>query len=94
MEAQLPAPASSPQRQHVTSNPAYTCAYCPEDLTQSATLFDAAWKLIEGRFVSGPARDSARLRLATLVLALGGQRFIDAASIEAVALAALNRTPN
>ena len=78
----------------MTSNPAYICAYCPEDLTQIATLFDAAWKLIEGHFASSPARDGARLRLATLVLALGGQRLIDAASIEAVALAALNRTPN
>ena len=78
----------------MTSNTGYICAYCPEDLTQIATLFDAAWKLIEGHFVSSSARDSARLRLATLVLALGGQRFIDAASIEAVALAALNRAPN
>jgi len=78
----------------VTSNPAYICAYCPEDLTRIATLFDAAWKLIEGQFVSSPGRDSARLRLATLVLALSGQRVIDAASIEAVALAALNRAPN
>jgi len=94
MEAELGPLSSSSRGRHVTSNVGYVCAYNPEDLTVIATAFEAAWKLIEGRFVSGAARDSARIRLATLVLALGRQRSIDAASIETVALAALNRTPN
>jgi hypothetical protein len=70
------------------------CAYDPEDLTHITEVFDAAWKLIEGRLVSGAARDSARLRLATLVLGLGQQRSIDAESVQAVAMAALNARPN
>jgi hypothetical protein len=78
----------------VTSNTDYVCAYYPEDLAEIASVFEAAWRLIEGRFVSGAARESARFRLATLVLGLSRQRFIDAASIETVALAALNRMPN
>ncbi len=78
----------------MTSNAEYVCAYCPEDLAEIANAFDAAWKLIEGRLGCGAARESARFRLATLVLGLGRQQFIDAESIETVALAALNWTPN
>jgi hypothetical protein len=94
MDARFQASPSSGRRHHVTSHTDYVCAFYPEDLAEIAAVFEAAWKLIEGQLASGAARDSARFRLATLVLGLGPQRSMDAVCIEAVALAALNRMPN
>lgn len=72
----------------------YDCAYAPEDLSAIYAAYDAAWALIEGQFVSAIARDSARYRLATIILSVAKMQIADIESINAIALAALNRRPN